>query len=47
MGTFYNKGSLVKRLNATSIALIPKKKGVMKANDFRPESLLGSDYKII
>lgn len=45
--TFYNKGSFVKSLNATFIALIPKKKGAVEVKDFRPISLLGSVYKII
>lgn len=38
---------LEKSLNATSIALIPKKFGTQKLKDFRPLSLIGEIYKVI
>jgi len=47
LGIFYQKDSFVKSLNATFIALIPKRKGAVEVKDFRPISLLGSVYKII
>ena len=34
-------------LNATFIALIPKKNGASNISDFRPISLVGSMYKIL
>lgn len=36
-----------KNLNATFVALIPKKVGAMELNDVRPISLIGGVYKII
>lgn len=37
----------MKSCNATFIALIPKKKGVVELRDYRPISLIGSVYKIV
>ena len=43
---FYEHGKFVKRLNATFLVLIPKKKrGAEDLRDFRPISLVGSLYK--
>jgi hypothetical protein len=39
--------SLKKSLNATFIALIPKKPRVVDVKDFRPISLVSGVYKII
>ncbi|KAK2642979.1 hypothetical protein Ddye_024742 [Dipteronia dyeriana] len=44
---FYEDGSIVKDLNKTFIALIPKKGNPKTLSDFRPISLVGSMYKII
>lgn len=44
---FYMKGSFVKSMNATFIALIPKKNGAVEVKDFRAISLLGCVYTII
>lgn len=46
-GEFFVQAKLEKSLNATFIALIPKKWEVVDVRDFRPISLLGSVYKII
>lgn len=43
---FQQKDSLYRSLNASFLALIPKKQGVAKIRDFRPISLLGSFYKL-
>lgn len=47
MDNFYTKGSFVKSMNATFIALIPKKNGAVEVKDFRAISLLGCVYTII
>ena len=44
---FYHHSKFEKSLNATFIALIPKKNIVSNIRDFRPISLLGSVYKIL
>ena len=44
---FYQHSKFEKSLNATFIALIPKKNGVSNIRDFRPISLVGSVYKIL
>ncbi|XP_019241886.1 PREDICTED: uncharacterized protein LOC109221911 [Nicotiana attenuata] len=44
---FHSKEFFEKSINATYIALIPKKKGAKELRDFRPISLIGSVYKII
>ena len=43
---FYQHSKFEKSLNATFIALIPKKNGASNIRDFRPISLVGSVYKI-
>ena len=44
---FYQHSKFKKSLNATFIALIPKKNGASNIRDFRPISLMGSVYKIL
>ncbi|KAL4190680.1 hypothetical protein AMTRI_Chr07g25950 [Amborella trichopoda] len=44
---FYHRGILNKAINATFIALVPKKEGAKELKDFRPISLLNSSYKIL
>ena len=44
---FHSQAVFEKSLNATSIALIPKKVDAINVRDFRPISLVGSIYKII
>ena len=44
---FYQHSKFEKYLNATFIALIPKKNGASNIQDFRPISLVGSVYKIL
>jgi hypothetical protein len=44
---FHEHGLFEKSLNATFIALIPKKIGQLEVRDFRPTSLVGSVYKIL
>ena len=44
---FHEKCFFEKSLNATFIALIPKKVGAEELKDFRPISLIGGVYKII
>ena len=44
---FYQLSKFEKSLNATFIALIPKKNGASNIQDFRPISLVGSVYKIL
>ena len=44
---FYQHSKFEKSLNATFIALIPKKNGASNIHDFRPISLVGSVYKIL
>ena len=43
----YEQGQFEKSLNATFIALIPKKPNAMNIKDFRPISLIGSIYKLL
>ncbi|KAK3219978.1 hypothetical protein Dsin_013948 [Dipteronia sinensis] len=47
MEDFHRDGSIVKELNKTFIALIPKCVKPMTMKDFRPISLVGSFYKIL
>lgn len=44
---FHKSENFERSINATFIALIPKKAGVMELSDFRPISLIGGVYKII
>lgn len=44
---FHDRGTFERSFNATFVALIPKKVGAVKLNDFRPINLVGSVYKII
>lgn len=44
---FHQRGQFERSLNATVIALIPKKGGVEDIWDFRPISLLRSVYKLL
>ncbi|WMV29916.1 hypothetical protein MTR67_023301 [Solanum verrucosum] len=44
---FYEHQKFEKSLNATFIALIPKKVGASELKDFRPISLIGGIYKIV
>ncbi|WMV09007.1 hypothetical protein MTR67_002392 [Solanum verrucosum] len=44
---FYEYQKFEKSLNATFIALIPKKVGASELQDFRPISLIGGIYKIV
>ena len=44
---FYQHSNFEKSLNATFIALIPRKNGASNIRDFRPISLVGSVYKIL
>ena len=44
---FYQHYKFEKSLNATFIALIPKKIDASNIRDFRPISLVGSLYKIL
>ena len=44
---FHVSGQFEKSLNATFIALIPKKAVVVDVKDFRPISLVGGVYKIL
>jgi hypothetical protein len=44
---FHMHGQFEKSLNATFIALIPKKHDAMEIKDYKPISLVGSVYKII
>ncbi|KAF3663695.1 hypothetical protein FXO37_11846 [Capsicum annuum] len=47
MQNFYMEGIFEKSMNATFIALIPKKVGAIELTNFRPISLVGGVYKII
>ncbi|KAK3188492.1 hypothetical protein Dsin_028053 [Dipteronia sinensis] len=47
MEDFHQDGSIVKDLNKTFIALIPKCVKPMTMKDFRPISLVGSFYKVL
>ena len=42
---FHQNCQMVRSCNASFIALIPKKKGVVELKDYRPISLIGSVYK--
>ena len=44
---FYQRSKFEKSLNATFLALIPKKNGASNIQDFRLISLVGSVYKIL
>jgi hypothetical protein len=44
---FHTHSKFVKSINATFLALIPKKFGAMDLKDFRPSSLVSGVYKII
>ena len=44
---FFQRCKFKKSLNATFIALIPKKNDASNIRDFRPISLVGSVYKIL
>jgi hypothetical protein len=44
---FHTHKKFVKGINATFLALIPKKSGVVDLKDFRPISLVSRVYKII
>ena len=44
---FYQHSKFEKSLNATFVALIPKKNGASNIRDFRPISLVGNVYKIL
>ena len=44
---FYHHSKFEKSLNATFIALIPKRNGASNIQNFRPISLVGSVYKIL
>jgi len=44
---FHRNGKLVKGINSTFIALIPKIASPQRLNDFRPISLVGSLYKVL
>ena len=44
---FHVVGQFEKSLNATFIALIPKKADTVEVKDFRPISLVGGVYKIL
>jgi KaiC/GvpD/RAD55 family RecA-like ATPase len=44
---FHAHSKFVRSLNATFIALIPKKSGAVDLKDFRPISLVSGVYKII
>ena len=47
LANFHSQAVFKKILNATFIALIPKKVDVVNVRDFRPISLVGSIYKVI
>ncbi len=44
---FHTHGSLVRSVNATFLALIPKKPGAVECKDFCPISLVSGVYKMI
>ena len=44
---FFNSGHLLKQMNATNLALIPKIPNASKNSDFRPISCLNTTYKVI
>ena len=47
LANFHLQATFEKSLDATFIAIIPKKVDVVNVRDFRPISLVGSIYKII
>ena len=47
LNEFFSVGKFEKSINATFIALIPKKMGAVEIKDFRPISLVNGVYKII
>ena len=47
LANFHLQATFEKSLDATFIALIPKKVDAVNVRDFRPISLVGSIYKII
>ena len=47
LANFHSQAVFEKSLNATFIALIPKKVDAVSVRDFRPISLVGSIYKVI
>lgn len=47
VSSFFNRGYLLKDLNRTNIALIPKSLGSTKLSDYRPISLCNVTYRII
>jgi len=47
LGEFHRNGKLVRGINSTFIALIPKVDNPQCLHDFRPISLVGSLYKIL
>ena len=47
LANFHSQAVFEKSLNATFIALIPKKVDAVNVRDFRPISLVGSIYKVI
>ena len=46
-GNFHSQDVFEKSLNATFLALIPKKVNAISVRDFRPISLVGDIYKIL
>ena len=46
-GNFHSQAVFKKSLNATILALIPKKVNAVSVRDFRPISLMGGIYKIL
>ena len=44
---FYNDSSIIKNLNRTFVALIPKVDKPISMKDFRPISLIGPMYKVL
>ena len=44
---FHTQAVFEKSLNASFLALIPKKVDAVEVKDFRPSSLIGGIYKII
>ena len=47
LANFHSQAALEKSLDATFLALIPKKVDVVNVRDFRPISLVGDIYKVI
>ena len=44
---FYKDGLVVKHLNRTFLALVPKVRNLLSLKDYRPISLVGAAYKIL